>query len=595
MQRLNTFNHSRASGLALAPIPAILVLCAVLCMALPARAQDAATGADQYYVHDLIFPDGRRAATIAPMGWVTLDHAELVSPEGLRIVLKSDSASGLSACQWAQMQAQFVDFPSDKTLDVNAHERRVEWTRPRGAQSACLAFVVSGRNSAVIMRAVLAAGGTAYSLDTGRMAWGSQVDAERFRRLEYILNLFSNYFYFEGTAGYRELREAGANGKPLDAAVAPPAPDNSGPGQSGDTTPDTGPLTDNGSTPDTPAATAPQPLPDPADYEIRNGSGTYPRDADMERAKRLVRKGRYDEAEAIFRGLMAKAPYDARSGLGDIAVAKGDYQAAVEEFQAAILLNPRAPDAYNGLGKIAFNKGDYDKARQYFNQALESDPSDTVSMTNLGWVQLAQGDVPGAQEWYQKALEAGPSPAAATGLYTGLTQVALARGEPAQALNYISELQRADPDNAVAQAALAQANLLLNDPELALKAARRAIDRDPGRHEFQYIAGESAAAGGLYADAAAYYEKAIELAGSAPQAPAYYLALARAHSAAGARDAARATLERASKAFPDNPDIASALQTLDSGGAEPPAPNSLNAPGANQGESPNTGLNTNTE
>lgn len=557
-------------------ILAALALCVLLCSTRAAFAQDPAPDPDLYFVHDLVFPDGRRAATIAPQGWVTLDHAELVSPDGLRIRLETDSAAGLNACQWARMRAQFVDFPSDKTLEVNATERRADWTRPRGALTACLCFMVSGRTGSVIMRAVFESGGTAYSLSTERLDWGRSVDPDRFRTLEFVMNLFSNYFYFEGTAGHRDLQNAARDGKPLTASKAPSSagtPDTasqSGPppstdppeqtppsgGTAGQTQPDPGQ-----------SATQSQPLPNPAAITPQPGAGTFPKDADLERAKRLVRRGRFDEAEAIFRGLMVKAPYDARAGLGDIAEARGDYQAAIEEFQAALLINPRAPEAYNGLGKVAFNRGDYDQAKQYFDQALERAPADTVAMTNLGWVRLARGDVSGAQEWFSKALEAGPSPSAATGLFAGLTQVALARGEPGQALNYISELLRADPESAVAQASLAQANLMLNDPELALNAALRAIERDPARHEFHFIAGEAAAAAGTHAEAASHYEKAIELApAAAPQAPAYFLALARTLIVAGRRNDAQSALDRALKRFPDNPDITAALNELQSQG-----------------------------
>ena len=551
-------------------ILAALALCVLLCSPRAALAQDPAPDPDLYFVHDLVFPDGRRAATIAPQGWVTLDHAELVSPDGMRIRLETDSAADLNACQWARMRAQFVDFPSDKTLEVNATERRAEWTRPRGAQTACLCFMVSGRTGSVIMRAVFESGGTAYSLSTERLDWGRSVDPDRFRTLEFAMNLFSNYFYFEGTAGHRGLQNAARDGKPLTASKAPPpagTPDTAPQSNLPDQTPPSGETAGQSQPVPGQSATQSQPMPNPAAITPQPGAGTFPKDADLERAKRLVRRGRYDEAEAIFRGLMVKAPYDARAGLGDIAEARGNYQAAIEEFQAALLINPRAPEAYNGLGKVAFNRGDYDQAKQYFDQALERAPADTVAMTNLGWVRLARGDVPGAQDWFSKALEAGPSPSAATGLFAGLTQVALARGEPGQALNYISELLRADPESAVAQASLAQANLMLNDPELALNAALRAIERDPARHEFHFIAGEAAAAAGTHAQAVSHYEKAIELApAAAPQAPAYFLALARTLIAAGRRNDAQSALERALKRFPDNPDIAAALDVLKSQG-----------------------------
>lgn len=93
---------------------------------------------------------------------------------------------------------------------------------------------------------------------------------------------------------------------------------------------------------------------------------------------------------------------------------------AQNEFNRALIINPRYYQAYNALGVIELNTGNWNKARQYFGRALEVDPNYATAIDNLGTVDYLQGNHDLAQKRFMKAISLNPNSSTA---YFHLAQV----------------------------------------------------------------------------------------------------------------------------------------------------------------------------
>lgn len=80
-----------------------------------------------------------------------------------------------------------------------------------------------------------------------------------------------------------------------------------------------------------------------------------------------------------------------------------DLDKAKKSYEQALQVDPRYSPAVEGLGKIAFAKGDYDAAQKYFQQALDILPLAQYA-TDLGDVFTRQGNDTKAQQQYLLAL-----------------------------------------------------------------------------------------------------------------------------------------------------------------------------------------------
>ncbi len=87
-----------------------------------------------------------------------------------------------------------------------------------------------------------------------------------------------------------------------------------------------------------------------------------------------------------------------------------DADAAVEAFQEAIRLDPKLADAQNNLGIIYTGLlEDYDLAEEYFKEALKIYPEFSRAYFGLGWLYLTKKRQPEkAVEYLEKAVQTNP-------------------------------------------------------------------------------------------------------------------------------------------------------------------------------------------
>ena len=193
----------------------------------------------------------------------------------------------------------------------------------------------------------------------------------------------------------------------------------------------------------------------------------------------LAEQGRLDEASRHFLAGRAMNPRDPRFhvDLGELLSGSSRFTEARPHYEAALACDPSSADAHHGLGRVLLEEGRLDEAESAFRQALRCDPALARSWTAIARLQAERGDLELSCESARTALSIRPDMAEA---YWRLAVSLKGRLDVAEEQG----LER-----------------LIEDPRLPADARTHlhfslAIVRD---HR------------GLYADAAALFDKAHEL------------------------------------------------------------------------------------
>lgn len=102
-------------------------------------------------------------------------------------------------------------------------------------------------------------------------------------------------------------------------------------------------------------------------------------------AKDQMRLGNVAEAEATVRRIIETNPNypDVHNLMGQIWLVKGEFLKAVNEFKAALVINPRFVAAHVNLGHACRRMGNEDAARQSYKHALALDPDNEEARDSL--------------------------------------------------------------------------------------------------------------------------------------------------------------------------------------------------------------------
>jgi tetratricopeptide (TPR) repeat protein len=149
-----------------------------------------------------------------------------------------------------------------------------------------------------------------------------------------------------------------------------------------------------------------------------------------------MEKGDLDRAEAEFKTVLDKngpAPEDLRkqkdtslkalSGLGEVALKRGDFESAQGSFRRALEISPEDPAAAYNVGEIFFSNQKTDDAVAYFELAIKIKPDWPKAYHRLGLVYLNKGDFPKALENLKKFLELDPQSPEAAGVKAAIAAI----------------------------------------------------------------------------------------------------------------------------------------------------------------------------
>jgi tetratricopeptide (TPR) repeat protein len=174
-------------------------------------------------------------------------------------------------------------------------------------------------------------------------------------------------------------------------------------------------------------------------------------DAEAIRAKfdegvALVQAGKLDEAEAVYKGILAESPGIAGvyQNLGYIYAQKKDWARAEESYLAALDLRPGEPEYVTALAKIYQESGQPEKATALIAQAAADNPEDAQTQLNQGIFQLNEGKTAEAQASFEAALAADPGLAEA---HYHLGTIMVGQGKVAEAVEHLEKYIASNPDN----------------------------------------------------------------------------------------------------------------------------------------------------
>jgi len=89
---------------------------------------------------------------------------------------------------------------------------------------------------------------------------------------------------------------------------------------------------------------------------------------------------------------------------------KAEYDRAIQDYTEAIRLSSADPELFNYRGASYSGMSDYDRAIQDYNQAIRLNPNYPTALNNRGWAYAQKGDRERALADYVRALKLKPEP-----------------------------------------------------------------------------------------------------------------------------------------------------------------------------------------
>ena len=111
---------------------------------------------------------------------------------------------------------------------------------------------------------------------------------------------------------------------------------------------------------------------------------------------------------AIVQGVSTKKDVDEAMREGEAAFAKGEFPRALENYQRALLLDPKLYEAALMIGDIYFKSAEQDKASEWFARAVQINPDREAAYRYWGDSLMKQGRVSEAGDKFVESYLAEP-------------------------------------------------------------------------------------------------------------------------------------------------------------------------------------------
>ena len=256
------------------------------------------------------------------------------------------------------------------------------------------------------------------------------------------------------------------------------------------------------------------------------------------------------------RQLEAVAAQDGAPIQADLALIAGyvrgnDLDRALQAGERLVKKQPARPLAYQLLGSVYLAKKDSARAREQFEKAVELSPSYLPAATSLGRLDIEANKPAAARQRLAAIVAREPNNEQAL---LGLADVMLRTG--AAAGDIAATLQRAtlvNPNSSSARFALVAHYLRVKDPGLALAAAQEAAAALPNDLQILYALGRAQEAAGLVNQAIETFNRLVAL---EPQSRFPLMELAAVHARRADYGKLVNTLQRAQRISANDPAMA---------------------------------------
>jgi tetratricopeptide (TPR) repeat protein len=185
----------------------------------------------------------------------------------------------------------------------------------------------------------------------------------------------------------------------------------------------------------------------------------------------------YAKAEGALREslrLHAEGNVEALLGLGALALARHDFEGALELGVAASELDPYDADAYGVIGDAQLELGRYEEAVATFQTMVDTRP-DVASYARASYARELLGDVPGAIDAMRRAFEASGTASDAAWAAFQLGELEFGRGSIAAAAGWYGRGLDLEPSYAPNLAGLARVSWARGDDARAIRRYAAAV------------------------------------------------------------------------------------------------------------------------
>jgi predicted O-linked N-acetylglucosamine transferase (SPINDLY family) len=237
----------------------------------------------------------------------------------------------------------------------------------------------------------------------------------------------------------------------------------------------------------------------------------------LEAAKQHHQAGRFTEAQALYRKILAERPQDLQTlhllgivtcQLGDAAggirylrqavaadpanatfrcnlamalADSGNRDEAIAAYRKALQLDPRHLQSLSNLASALCDRGELDEAIKLSRAAIELRPDFAVAHNNLGTALEKKGDFDGAIAEFRAAVRLRPDLASAA---YNLASALRSRGELDEAEQFLRQAIALKPDFAEAHNKLSQLLYDRGKWDESVAAARQAVQLQPGTADY---------------------------------------------------------------------------------------------------------------
>ncbi len=162
--------------------------------------------------------------------------------------------------------------------------------------------------------------------------------------------------------------------------------------------------------------------------------------------------------------------------MADYFRAKGQVDAAIDQYDIALELDPRFTWAHNNRGVAYYDKGGLNRAIQDFNKAISLDPKFAAAFNNRGMIYIDQNDLDRAIQDYDQALSINPKYAIA---YNGRGSAFFEKGDLDRAIKDYDQAIALDRNYTNAYNNRGGSYVDKGDLGRAIQDLQKAIDLDP--------------------------------------------------------------------------------------------------------------------
>ena len=165
---------------------------------------------------------------------------------------------------------------------------------------------------------------------------------------------------------------------------------------------------------------------------------------------------------------------------GDNMYQKGDIDGAIEEFKAALMLDPSNVNVHNSIGVCYGILGAYEKAQEAFEEAIRLDPDEAMALYNAGLVNVLTDNSEKALEYFLDA-DRKEEDIFDVAFQTG--RLYLEMGKPEQGKKSLEKAVRLNPESGLALRYLGECCAAMNLTDEAISAYKKVIRQNPNDAE----------------------------------------------------------------------------------------------------------------